>query len=598
MTGKIQKGLVYLKNRGIREFTARAAEKLADARFDYNRWVRAQEPSPLEMGYQKSLRIGSMPKIRVMILQQEGEPVRGKAFRRTEETLRRQTYLNAELCDALTTQVSDEDLIVFVRAGDLLPPHALFELARAILDGSSCVYSDEDRYRLAKDGEREKLMLSDPLFKPDFDPDYLRSVPYIGSLFGVKAGILRRAAHILRGAAGMPAAELADPAVYYEMTLLCTELSREHVAHVPKILCHAAGRKEKIVLSQSDAGGKPQDEEAMRRQENQVRDEAFIQVLRRDLSRKGEAGIVERGRGPLCFHIRYLHPESPLVSLVIPNKDHASMLKRCLDSVCSLTTWERLEIIIVENNSSEPETFSFYDTLKEGMYRQMPVRVVRYREKGFHFSAIINEGVREAAGDYVVLMNNDVTVKTPDWIERLLSQCMREKVGAVGPKLLYPDGTVQSAGIVIGIMGFAGSMMVDGKNEDPGYMNRAAAVSRMSAVTAACMMVSREAFWRAGGFSMEFPVALNDVDFCLRLGEAGYHVLFEPTAELYHHESASRGYENSREKSKRFENEKRHFRKKWEKTLKEGDPHYNPNLSLRTCHYEINAGVPKWLICG
>ena len=227
MTGKIQKGLVYLKNRGIREFTARAAEKLADARFDYNRWVRAQEPSPLEMGYQKSLRIGSMPKIRVMILQQEGEPVRGKDFRRTEETLRRQTYLNAELCDALTTQVSDEDLIVFVRAGDMLPPHALFELARAILDGSSCVYSDEDRYRLAKDGEREKLMLSDPLFKPDFDPDYLRSVPYIGSLFGVKAGILRRAAHILRGAAGMPAAELADPAVYYEMTLLCTELSRD-----------------------------------------------------------------------------------------------------------------------------------------------------------------------------------------------------------------------------------------------------------------------------------------------------------------------------------------------------------------------------------
>ena len=187
MTGKIQKGLLYLKNRGIREFTARAAEKLADAHFDYNRWVCAQEPSPLEMGYQKYLKMGSMPKIWVMILRPEGEPVRGKAFRRTEETLRRQTYLNAELCDALTTQVGDEDLIVFVRAGDLLPPHALFELARAVLDGSSCVYSDEDRYRLVKDGDREKLMLSDPLFKPDFDPDYLRSVPYIGSLFGVKA---------------------------------------------------------------------------------------------------------------------------------------------------------------------------------------------------------------------------------------------------------------------------------------------------------------------------------------------------------------------------------------------------------------------------
>ncbi len=598
MTGKIQKGLLYLKNRGIREFTARAAEKLADAHFDYNRWVCAQEPSPLEMGYQKYLKMGSMPKIWVMILRPEGEPVRGKAFRRTEETLRRQTYLNAELCDALTTQVGDEDLIVFVRAGDLLPPHALFELARAVLDGSSCVYSDEDRYRLVKDGDREKLMLSDPLFKPDFDPDYLRSVPYIGSLFGVKAGILRRATHMLQGDAGLSAAELADPAVCYDITLLCTELAREHVAHVPKILCHAADHQEKAIQRQSGAGRPLQDEETMQRQENRAGDEALMQVLRRDLSRRGEAGIVERGRRPGCFHIRYLHPESPLVSLVIPNKDHVSMLKRCLDSVCSLTTWERLEIIIVENNSSEPETFSFYDTLKEGFYRQLPVRVVRYREKGFHFSAIINEGVREAAGDYVILMNNDVTVKTPDWIERLLSQCMREKVGAVGPKLLYPDETVQSAGIVVGIMGFAGSMMVGGKDEDPGYMNRAAAVSRMSAVTAACMMVSREAFWRAGGFSMEFPVALNDVDFCLRLGEAGYHVLFEPTAELYHHESASRGYENSREKSKRFENEKRHFRKKWEKILKEGDPHYNPNLSLRTCHYEINAGVPKWLICG
>lgn len=590
MTGKIQKGLVYLKNRGVREFTARAAEKLADAHFDYNRWVRAQEPSPLEMGYQKNLRMGSMPKIWVMILRAEGEPVKGAAFRRTEETLRRQTYLNAELCDALTTQVGDEDLIVFVRAGDLLPPHALFELAHAVRDGSSCVYSDEDRYRLVKDGEREKLLLSHPLFKPDFDPDYLRSVPYIGSLFGVKAGILRRAAHILRGTSGMPAEELADPAACYEMTLLCTDLAQEHVAHVPKILCHAAGQQRKDV--------REQDGVMMRRQEHQARNEALMQVLQRDLSRKGEKGIVERGRGPGCFHIRYLHPESPLVSLVIPNKDHASMLKRCLDSICSLTTWERLEIIIVENNSSEPETFSFYDTLKEGLYRQLSVRVVRYREKGFHFSAIINEGVREAAGDYVVLMNNDVTVRTPDWIERLLSQCMREKVGAVGPKLLYPDGTVQSAGIVVGIMGFAGSMMVGGKNEDPGYMNRAAAVSRMSAVTAACMMVSREAFWRAGGFSMEFPVALNDVDFCLRLGEAGYHVLYEPTAELYHHESASRGYENSREKSRRFEKEKRHFRKKWEKILKEGDPHYNPNLSLRTCHYEINTGVPKWLICG
>ena len=186
-------------------------------------------------------------------------------------------------------------------------------------------------------------------------------------------------------------------------------------------------------------------------------------------------------------------------------------------------------------------------------------------------------------------MNNDVTVRTADWIERLLGSCQAEGVGAVGPKLLYPDGKVQSAGIVTGLMGFAGSMMVGADGDDPGYMNRAAVLQNVSALTAACLMVKKSVFRSAGGFSPELAVALNDVDFCLRLLELGYRNVFEPTALLTHHESMSRGQEDTPEKKKRFEDEKKFFVRRWKKFLKAGDPFYNPNLSDRKCDWSQKA---------
>lgn len=185
----------------------------------------------------------------------------------------------------------------------------------------------------------------------------------------------------------------------------------------------------------------------------------------------------------------------------------------------------------------------------------------------------------------MVLMNNDVTVKTTDWVERLLGQCCRREVGAAGPKLLYPDGTVQSAGIVTGLMGFAGSMMVGEAGDDPGYMARACVAGDMSAVTAALMMVRKDVFEKVGGFPDDLAVALGDVDFCLKVREAGFRIVFDPTVVMVHHESKSRGYENTREKRKRFGREKKIFQKRWEHVLKEGDPYYNPNLSDRKCDY-------------
>lgn len=599
----IRKGFSYLKNRGVREFAARAAEKYADAHFDYDRWIAAHKISSARAGYQKSLQMKEMPAVYVMILScneksgshseggQDGSLARASEsvksrLARTVLSLHRQTYRKKEISEILTKRMKQDDLVVFLHEGDILPEQALFEVVLASRGGALCIYSDEDSYSVSGGTSGETLHYKDPLFKPDFDPDYLRSENYIGQLFAVRVSILRKAMEQSEPAPDpdVPAARaLAAPAAYYEMILLCTDLAGGKVVHIPKVLCHAW---EKHQTGTSRTGGKAEDRPG-RSSERDVSEEdcAMREVLKRDLKRRGESGIVEYGPLPGTFHIRYLRSGNPLVSIVIPGKDHIDLLKKCLDSIHLLTTWENLEIVVVENNSVCKETFDFYHTVEKEGYKSLKVRVVSYGKTGFNFSEIINEGVKAAAGDYVVLMNNDVTVRTPDWIERLISQCSRENVGAAGPKLLYPDGTVQSAGIVAGIMGFAGSMMVGEKGDDPGYMARASVTSGMSAVTAACMMVRKSAFRRVGGFSGKLAVSLNDVDFCLKLGEAGYRVIFDPTAVLCHHESRSRGYEDTKEKRDRFELEKKIFRERWRRILKEGDPHYNPNLSLRKCDY-------------
>lgn len=235
---------------------------------------------------------------------------------------------------------------------------------------------------------------------------------------------------------------------------------------------------------------------------------------------------------------------------------------------------------MVENNSVQKPTFALYRKLEENK----EAKIVRYPHE-FHFSKVINEGVRRAKGEYLILMNNDVTVRSGDWIERLLAQVARPEVGVAGPKLLYPDGRVQSAGIVVGLMGYAGSMMVAENGEDPGYMGRAVLTQDVSAVTAACMMVKREAFLAVGGFPDEYSVALGDVDFCLSLGEHGYRIVLEPAAVMIHHESLTRGGEDTKEKKKRFAEEQALFRKKRARILREGDPAYNPNLSRRRCDW-------------
>ncbi len=549
------KGLRYLRERGLKEFAAHAREKVRDGRFDYQKWVRNNEISAVMAGYQRKLVLERMPKIHVMILPRPGRSVHDRE--RTIRSIRMSTYRRISLTQVLNSRILDEDFLAFVREGDLVTRDAFFEAVLALQPGADAVYTDEDSYEDREDGR----FFSKPLFKPSYDPDYLRTWNYIGQLFLVRAGIIRELYDESFSRKGMSDTALGDEAQYYLMVLRSTDKAAKAggVKHVAKVLCHT-----------------PAGESA----EDPTRTKRLRRVLEEDIRLGKRKGVVEDGALEGTFHITWTRESDPLVSIVIPNKDQASVLENCIWSIRNRSTYRNYEIIVVENNSTQEETREYYRKLEE----EGSARIVRYRG-AFHFSRVINEGVKHAKGDYIILMNNDVTVRTRDWIERLLSQVMQPGVGAAGPKLLYPDGRVQSAGIVVGLMGFAGSMMVGEDGEDPGYMGRSSLVQDMSAVTAACMMVSRPAMGRAGGFPDEYAVALGDVDFCLTLGKCGYRIVYEPTAVMIHHESLTRGAEDSKEKKKRFAMEKAVFCRKWAHFLREGDPAYNPNLSQRRCDY-------------
>ena len=592
----LEKGARYLKERGAKEFMAHTAEKLNDKRFDYRKWIRKRRISSVQAGYQKKLRLPRMPKVWVLVsrnmetgtaavpyadrVNSPGlEVPSGQAGRETLRSVLNATYPKVYPAGALNSQIGDEDYLTFVREGDLIERNAFFEMVCAVQDGADAVYTDEDSYTL-EDG---RVTYCDPLFKPDYNPDYLRSVNYVGRLLMVRAGLIRSLYQ--NGSSGrIPSQEsLSDDAFYYSLVLRCLERASAEggVRHVPKVLCHV--RKEAFP-AQYDS----QDQDTSLSCQEKSADPAcgedcsarMKEVLEKDLIERGRRGRVEDGPLPGTWHVAYEIPGEPLVSIVIQNRDNASVLENCIGSILSRSSWKHLEIIVVENNSRQKETLALYRRLGESGQ----AKIIRYPHP-FHFSRIVNEGVRRAAGEYIILMNNDVTVRTPDWIERLLAHVCRPEVGCAGPKLLYPDGRVQSAGIVTGIMGYAGSMMVAEDGDDPGYMGRAVLTQDMSAVTAACMMVRREAFLKAGAFPDEFSVALGDVDFCLSLGDAGYRVVFEPSAVMIHHESLTRGAEDTKAKKKRFASEKAAFRKKRSGILKAGDPAYNPNLSRRRCDW-------------
>jgi len=331
------------------------------------------------------------------------------------------------------------------------------------------------------------------------------------------------------------------------------------IVHIPKILCHSMKAENLITEEQEkknwEAGRKALEEHYRR---------AEVPATAELADKKG------------WYRSHLTISGEPMISVIIPSKDHINDLELCISSIEEKTTWKNYEIIIVENNSVEKETFVYYETLKN---RYPNVRILTWK-KEFNYSAINNFAVREARGEYLLFLNNDVEIITENWLEEMLQLCQQKDVGMVGAKLYYPDDTIQHAGVVVGLGGVAAHVLCKLPRDAEGYMGRLRCVQEISAVTAACMMVKTSVFKAVGGFDEELKVAFNDIDLCMKVRKYGVKIVFTPYAELYHYESKSRGMEDTPEKQLRFSREVNCFRRKWERELLKGDPYYNPNLTL------------------
>lgn len=452
-------------------------------------------------------------------------------------------------------EAAEGDFVVFLDHDDTIEPDALFEYVLAITDerGADLLYCDEDR--LMPDGRCER-----PIFKPDFSLDLLRAGNYICHLLCIRKGLL--------DAMVLPDASV-DGAQDHDMTFKAFELGAR-MRHVPRVLYHWRMAEGSTAL---DPSAKP------------YAAQAGIRVVREHLDRMGAQAEVEHAELPFTYDVVY-RPSQPLpkVSIIVPTKDEAATLVRCVESVEEKTDYEEREIVLVENNSVEEETFRAYERLQE---RYDDVRMVRWSGE-FNFSKIVNFGAREAQGELLLFLNNDTEAISVDWLRRMAGICCREEVGAVGARLWYPDDTVQHGGIAL-IGGVAGHLQWGAPRGYAGYVGTPQKMQDLSAVTGACLMMRRDVFEELGGFDEDLAVAFNDVDLCLRARERGYLVVYDPKVELYHHESLTRGYEDDPGKQKRFMREEALMKGRWARYYVDGDPYYNKNLSQFDGFYRLGA---------
>ena len=446
---------------------------------------------------------------------------------------------------------------------DLLHPCVLFAYMQAICEkDADYIYCDEATFK----GNSINHMIT-LHFKPDFAPDNLLANNYICH-FSVFSRELLESGELFRSQ--------FDGSQDHDMILRLTAKAK-HIVHVPRILYYWRSHKGSVASS-IDAKTYAID--------------AAKGAVADHLTRLGYRNFeIESTRAfATIFRIKYELTSRPLVSIIIPNKDHVDDLSRCVESIINLSTYDNYEIVIVENNSETAEIRTYYEEIS----RHPRVQVVEYKGD-FNYSKINNFGVQYAKGEYLLLLNNDTEVITPDWMEELLMYAMRKDVGVVGAKLYYPDKTIQHAGIVIGLGAHrtAGHTHYRIPEANVGYMGRLCYAQDVTAVTGACMMVSKALYEELGGLDESFTVALNDVDFCLRVREKGFLNIFTPFAELYHYESKSRGSDKKDERALRYQQESDRFRVKWAAALAKGDPYYNPNFSLDHSDFTVNWKKPK-----
>ena len=431
---------------------------------------------------------------------------------------------------------------------DMLAPHAVYCMSKALAEsGAAFAYSDEALFEKTPEHPRVGH------FKPDYAPEYLMAVNYICHL-----AVFKKA---LWDELGGERPE-CDGSQDHDLFLRLLERT-SGAAHVPQVLYYWR------VHAGSTSGGteaKPYVAAAAKK------------ALADHLARTGRTGTVEDGLFPSTYRVKWDIVGDPKVSILIPNKDHIDDLEKCLHSLWAKTSWDNFEVIVIENNSTDPETFAYYQKAQQ-CYDGL--RVVTYPKKGFNFSGINNFGRKYATGDYLLLLNNDVEVRNADWLTELLRQCAHPGGAAIcGAELFYPDETLQHAGVITGLGGYAGHSHKYKKAGGSGYMFRAATVQDLSAVTGACLLVKTSVWDEMGGLDEAFAVAFNDVDFCLRVREAGYRIVWTPYAQLTHYESKSRGGdEKDPVKARRFASEQQRLYDVHGKANILDDPYYNPNLT-------------------
>lgn len=554
-------------------------------RNDYQEWIRRYDTLDEEQRLNIKNKIEAMklhPKISIVM------PVYDPPLHLLEEAIlsvRKQLYSEWELCIADDASKNDEvrillgryasedsrikvvyrkenghisaasnsalelttgEYVAFMDNDDLLPEHALFWVAQAILDNpdAGLIYSDEDKINGI--GERY-----DPYFKCDFNYELFLAQNMICHLAVYRRDLIEAVGGFRVGFEGSQD---------YDLALRVTEqISVSRVVHIPRVLYHWRAIAGSTALSSYE------------------KDYAAIagrRAVSEHLQRKGVSAVVEPATEmPAMNRVRFALPSSlPLVSIIIPTRDQAELLELCINSILQHTTYSAYEIVVIDNGSVEPKTAQLFARLPKDK-----VTVVSDNSP-FNYSALNNHGARIARGEFLCLMNNDIEILTPDWLEEMLSFAMRPDVGCVGARLWYPNGLLQHGGVILGI-GIAGHIYKRSVRGHTGHKYRAVLHQNLSAVTGACLLVGRHVFEKVGGLDETFVVALNDVDFCLRVREAGYRNVWTPYAEMIHHESASRGLDDTPEKQDRFYGEFLRMQKRWGNILL-NDPAYSPNLTV------------------
>lgn len=587
------KAYVYYQQFGINRTAYRFYEKLTNKDgVSYKAWMRSHMPTAKMLEEQRKQKFTYEPKISIVVpLYRTPE----KYLNEMIASIKNQTCANWELClsdgsgkDSTLTallkryekedsrirvvyndsqlQISENtnealkiatgDYIAFGDHDDLLAPDAFFECVKAINQDSTIdmIYTDEDK--ITMDGKEH----FQPHFKSDFNIDMLRSVNYICHLTVVKRELFEKVGFLNSEFNG---------AQDYDFVLRCVEQA-SNIKHIAKILYHWRAHM---------------DSTAENPESKLYAFQAGARAIEAHYERCGIDAKVSQEELNGLYRSKYQIKEQPLVSIIIPNKDHIEDLDKCIRSIEEKSTYKNVEYIVIENNSEKKETFEYYDKIQV----EFPKVKVVFWEREFNYSAINNFGVTFAQGEYLLFLNNDTEIINVDCIEELLGYCMREDVGIVGAKLFYEDDTVQHAGVIIGMGGVAGHAFIGAGKSDPEYFGRALIAQDYSAVTAACLMTKRKIFDEVEGFEEKLAVAFNDVDFCLKVRAAGYLVVYNPYAQLHHYESKSRGLEDTEEKVRRFQGEIRTFQYRWADILNEGDPYYNINLTLDKSDFSLKV---------